>query len=75
MEELITYITKGIVSEPDEVEISHGDRRGEPTLQINVAQVDRGVVIGREGRTIRAMEILLRVAHPDGQPPGLEVGD
>jgi hypothetical protein len=75
MEELVTYMTRSIVSNPDAVVVGEGERRGEPTLQITVDEADRGVVIGREGRTIRAMEVILRVAHVDGQPPGLEVGD
>ncbi len=73
MEELLAYIVRAIVSEPDAVEVTLGDRRGEPVLRLSVAEADRGCVIGRQGRTIRAIETILEAAP--GPRVALEVVD
>lgn len=75
MESLVTFLVKSLVREPDEVEVTVGERRGEPILRIRVAQEDRGVVIGREGRTIKAISTIMRAAAQDGRAPGLEIED
>lgn len=74
LEPLVDFIVRAIVGEPDEVEVSEGLRRDMPVLRIQVAQQDRGAVIGRQGRTIRAIETVLR-ARVQGRAPGLEVAD
>ena len=74
LEPLVDFIVRSIVGGPDEVEVSEGLRRDMPVLRIQVAQEDRGAVIGRQGRTIRAIETVLR-AHAQGRAPGLEVAD
>ncbi|MCA9525706.1 MAG: KH domain-containing protein [Myxococcales bacterium] len=73
MEDLLGFLVRALVRDPDAVEITQGERRGEPTLRVMVAPEDRGVVIGREGRTIKAITTVLRAAATDGRPPGLEV--
>lgn len=74
MEALLTHIVRALVSEPDAVQVTTGDRRGEPVLRIRVAQGDRGAVIGRQGRTVRAIEVVLEAAS-GGRPPALEIED
>ena len=73
MREVVEYIVTALVDEPDEVEVTEDDRRGEPVLRIRVAEPDRGLVIGRQGRTIRAIEMVL--AARNGRPPALEIAD
>ncbi len=73
MIDLVTYIVRAIVDEPDAVEVGPGDRRGEPVIQVRVADADRGAVIGRQGRTIRAIETVLSAGR--GRAPGLELVD
>jgi predicted RNA-binding protein YlqC (UPF0109 family) len=75
VEALLTFLVKSLVREPEAVEISTGERRGETVLRIRVAQEDRGVVIGREGRTIKAITAVMRSATRDGRAPGLEIED
>jgi len=75
VQELLGFLVRSLVREPEAVEIAAGERRGEPTLRIRVALDDRGVVIGREGRTIKAISTVLRAATPDGRAPGLEIED
>ena len=69
---LTEYLVKAIVDDPDAVEVSEGDRRGQSVLQLRVASEDRGTVIGRQGRTIRAIETVLEAVER-GSFPGLEI--
>jgi len=62
MKELIEYIAKSIVDEPDEVKIDdETDEEGLLTLKLQVADEDKGRVIGKQGRIAEAMRALLRV--------------
>lgn len=65
MKELIEYIAKSLASKPDEVkvteEIEEGDE-GRIVLRLEVAEEDKGKMIGRQGRVAQAMRVLLRVA-------------
>jgi predicted RNA-binding protein YlqC (UPF0109 family) len=62
MKELIEYIAKAVVDNPDEVSVT--EIMGEVTsvIELRVAKSDLGKVIGKEGRTARAMRILLTAA-------------
>jgi hypothetical protein len=73
MEELTTFLVRSLVREPDAVSVEESERRGEPILLIRVAESDRGTVIGRQGRTIRAIETILDAASHGGHRPGLDV--
>ena len=61
MKELIEYIAKSIVDLPDEVVVTEeNDERG-LMLKLQVADEDKGRVIGKQGRVAEAMRTLLRV--------------
>lgn len=75
MESLLTFIVESIVDNPDAVQVDVGDRRGEPALVITVDKADRGAVIGRAGRTIRAIETVLKAASHGRPAPALEIAD
>ena len=57
--DLIGFVAKALVDDPDAVEVKalEGDRT--IVIELSVAQEDLGKVIGREGRTARAMRTLL----------------
>ena len=57
--ELVLFLARALVDEPDEVQVDviESDRR--VTLELTVAQDDLGKVIGKDGRTARAMRTLL----------------
>lgn len=57
--ELVLFLARALVDEPDEVQVDvvESDRR--VTLELTVAQEDLGKVIGKDGRTARAMRTLL----------------
>ena len=61
MKELVEYIVKSIVAEPDKVNITEEtDERG-LLVKLEVAPDDKGRVIGRQGRVAEAIRTLLRV--------------
>ena len=51
-----------LVAEPDKVSVQMVDREGGVTLRLSVDQPDMGKVIGRSGRTARAIRTLMRAA-------------
>ncbi|HOR52722.1 MAG TPA: KH domain-containing protein [Candidatus Pacearchaeota archaeon] len=64
MKELLEYIVKSIVNTPDAVEIEEKesiDFPGLTILTINVAEEDKGVVIGKKGKTINAIRDLITI--------------
>jgi uncharacterized protein len=62
MKELIEFLAKSLVDEPDEVEIRTRTRDQTTVIELMVAPNDLGKVIGRQGRTARAMRTLLATA-------------
>ena len=74
MKELIEYIAKSIVDVPDQVVVTEEtDERG-VTLKLQVADEDKGRVIGKQGRVAEAMRTLLRVtAAKQGTRVNLEI--
>jgi predicted RNA-binding protein YlqC (UPF0109 family) len=62
MEELIEFVAKSLVDDVEAVN-THAYNRGDQTVvELEVAQADLGKVIGRQGRTARAMRTLLSAA-------------
>ncbi len=59
MKEIVDYIARQLVDEPDRVEVKQieGDRT--TVIELRVAPEDIGKVIGREGRTARALRAIL----------------
>ena len=63
MRDLIDYVARGLVDKPDEVEVREVDADGGGVvLELRVASDDLGKVIGRHGRTVRAIRTLLSAA-------------
>jgi predicted RNA-binding protein YlqC (UPF0109 family) len=61
MKEVLVYIARGIVDDPDAVEVEvEEEEDGVLRLLLTVADDDRGKVIGRGGRTIRAIRDVMR---------------
>ena len=72
--ELAEHLVRGIVRVPDAVSVTPGERNGFDVLVITVDETDRGVVIGRQGRTVKAIETILDAAHRGGEVrPGLDI--
>ena len=62
MKELINYIAQALVDNPDEVEVSEVQGNQTSVLELKVAKEDLGKVIGKQGRTARAMRTILSAA-------------
>jgi uncharacterized protein len=59
---LVDYVARGLVDKPDAVEVREVDGDGGLVLELRVAPEDLGKVIGRQGRTARAIRTLLSAA-------------
>ena len=62
MRELIEFVAKSLVDHPDEVDTRTYERGDQTTIELEVAPEDLGKVIGRQGRTARAIRTLLNAA-------------
>jgi predicted RNA-binding protein YlqC (UPF0109 family) len=59
---LLEQVTKVLVDAPDQVSVNQVEEDGETVLELTVAESDVGKVIGRSGRTARALRALLSAA-------------
>ncbi len=74
MKELIEYIARAVVDNPDQVVVTEEMGEDRVVLRLQVADVDKGKVIGKEGRIVNAMRSLLRVAAArEGTRASLEI--
>ena len=63
MKELVEYIARSIATQPDEVRVTEEvEEDGRIVVRLEVAEDDKGRIIGRQGRVAQAMRVLLRVA-------------
>ncbi len=62
MKELIKYIAQALVDHPDKVEVSEVEGEQTSVIELKVAKEDLGKVIGKQGRTARAMRTILNAA-------------
>jgi len=60
LKELVEYVAKALVDNPDAVSVEAIEDEKTTTLRLKVAQSDVGRVIGKQGRTARAMRTLLQ---------------
>ena len=59
MRELIEYIAKALVDNPDAVQVSEIQGEQTSVIELKVAKEDMGKVIGKQGRTAQAMRTIL----------------
>ncbi|MDR2696568.1 MAG: KH domain-containing protein [Deltaproteobacteria bacterium] len=62
LKELISYIASSLVDKPDQVQVTEVEGEQTTVLELRVAKEDLGKVIGRQGRTARAMRTILGAA-------------
>jgi len=62
MKELIEYIAKLLVDNPEEVSVTEIEGEQTSVIELRVAKENLGQVIGRQGRTARAMRTILAAA-------------
>ena len=62
MKDLINYIARALVDHPEQVSVSAVEGNQTSVLELKVAKEDLGKVIGKQGRTARAMRTILSAA-------------
>ena len=62
MKDLILYIAKALVDKPEEVTVTEIEGEQTSVIELKVAKEDLGKVIGKQGRTARAMRTILSAA-------------
>lgn len=63
MKETVEKIVRALVDDPDKVDVRELEQNGATVIEIRVAPEDMGKVIGKQGRTVRALRSL---AHAVG---------
>lgn len=58
MREAVEMVVKSLVDDVDAVDVREVDHQGSTLIEVRVAQSDMGKVIGRQGRTVRALRSL-----------------
>jgi len=72
--DLIEYIARSLVTQPDQVQVTEVDDNGVSVFRLQVAPEDMGKVIGRQGRIATAIRSLLKVSSVrQGQRAVLEI--
>lgn len=62
MKELLEHIARSLVDNPDAVEVNEIEGQQTSVLELRVAKEDIGKVIGKQGRTARAIRAILSAA-------------
>ena len=76
MKELLTYIVQNHVEKPDDVSVTEREANGETVFEVRVADGDMGKVIGRQGRIVKEIRILMKaVAQRKGKKVSVEIMD
>ena len=76
MKDLLLYIARNLVDDPDSVSVTEVQGDQELTLELRVAPEDMGKVIGRQGRIAKEIRILMRsVAQRSGKRVSVEIVD
>ncbi len=74
MKELLEYLAKALVDNPDAVSVEAIEDEKTTTLRLKVAQSDLGRVIGREGQNAQAFRTLLHaIGAKSGRRAALEI--
>ena len=76
MKELLTYIARSLVDDPDAVSVTQSETPVETVLELRVAPGDMGKVIGRQGRIAKEIRALMRsVAQRQGKKITVDIVD
>ena len=62
LKELVEFVAKSLVDRPDDVQVTEVEGEQASILELRVAKEDLGKVIGKQGRTVRALRTILGAA-------------
>ena len=73
---LLRFLARSLVDEPEKVEVSGQETDSRVDLTLRVAQGDMGKVIGRRGRTVKAIRTVMKAASvKENKRVNVEVSD
>ena len=76
MKELLLYMAKNLVDEPESVSVTEVDSEDGKVLELRVAEGDMGKVIGRQGRIAKKIRTIVKtVAQRTGEKVTVEIVD
>lgn len=76
MKELLTYIARNLVDNPDAVSVTEYPGESETVLELRVAPEDMGKVIGRQGRIAKEIRTVIRsYAQRTGEKVSVDIVD
>ncbi|MBQ4566214.1 MAG: KH domain-containing protein [Oscillospiraceae bacterium] len=76
MKELLLYVAKQLVDQPDAVTVTEREEAGNTVLELRVAPEDMGKVIGRQGRIAKEIRTVIKsVAQRDGKRVTVDIVD
>ena len=76
MKELLTYLIQNLVDHPEAVSVTERASGSETVFEVRVADGEMGKVIGRQGRIIKEVRVLMKaVAQRKGKKVSVEVLD
>jgi len=76
MKELLLYIARSLVDNPDEVTVTERQENAETVLELRVAEGDMGKVIGRQGRIAKEIRVLVKsLAARSGKKVSVDIVD
>ena len=76
MKELLLYMAKNLVDEPDSVTVTETENGEGKVLELRVAPGDMGKVIGRQGRIAKEIRTIVKtVAQRSGEKVSVEIVD
>lgn len=76
MKELLLYIAKNLVDDPDQVTVTESEGEDGKVLQLHVAPGDMGKVIGRQGRIAKEIRTIVKtVAQRTGEKVTVDIVD
>lgn len=76
MKELLLYIARNLVDDPDAVTVTERESETETVLELRVADGDMGKVIGRQGRIAKEIRTLVKsLAQRNGKRVSVEIVD
>ena len=64
VKELVRYLAENLVDEPDQVNVMYVEERNANVYELEVAESDLGKVIGRGGKTAKAIRTLVNTVAP-----------
>ncbi len=62
MKDLLEYLAKSLVTQPEQVQVKEHQQGQRVYLSLSVSKEDMGRIIGKKGRVVQALRVLLRVA-------------